>query len=289
MKLPTNTSFDEALHNAVEFNKLTPESESQALSNFGTFSDWYYFPTHDIFGPNKFIGFSGLTLNNYKGGEEGYNKFGINSGRSKQALEEWFRKLNPDTAEFQDLRNKLESFAGGLGKRISQKTFRGSGGIYVPKPGVSSNAGQRGQVAPSVSTYENAERTSLSSRIILDEGDESAFPEGKARFRLHRSLERDNNITKKAKIRRLEETGKLKCEACEFDFAKVYGDLGEGFIEGHHTIPVADLDGTSKTKVSDIALLCSNCHRMIHRGSHLTVAGLRNLLRRLRSEADEAR
>jgi len=46
---------------------------------------------------------------------------------------------------------------------------------------------------------------------------------------------------------------------------KVYGELGRGFIEAHHTIAVSELYRGAKTKAKDIALLCPNCHRMVHR------------------------
>ena len=57
----------------------------------------------------------------------------------------------------------------------------------------------------------------------------------------------------------------LLCEACGFDFEQVYGEHGKGFIECHHTKPVSELKAGEKTKLSDLALVCSNCHRMIHR------------------------
>jgi len=44
-----------------------------------------------------------------------------------------------------------------------------------------------------------------------------------------------------------------------------YGNRGIGFIECHHTKPVSMLDGKSTTRIEDLALVCSNCHRMIHR------------------------
>ena len=43
------------------------------------------------------------------------------------------------------------------------------------------------------------------------------------------------------------------------------GDLGKGYIEAHHTRPVAKLVTGERTKVSDLALVCANCHRMLHR------------------------
>jgi 5-methylcytosine-specific restriction endonuclease McrA len=111
---------------------------------------------------------------------------------------------------------------------------------------------------------------------IAIQDDESAFPEGKEKFKQHRYLERDGKIARKAKAQRLAKTGKLECEVCQLDFAACYGEIGHGFIEAHHKTPVAKLDGTKRTKIEDLALVCSNCHRMLHRGdSLLTVEQLK--------------
>jgi len=57
-----------------------------------------------------------------------------------------------------------------------------------------------------------------------------------------------------------------KCKACGFDFAKVYGNIGDGFIEVHHITPVADLGGpVAIDPLLDLIPLCPNCHRMVHR------------------------
>ncbi|MFZ6775888.1 HNH endonuclease [Undibacterium sp. Ji83W] len=118
---------------------------------------------------------------------------------------------------------------------------------------------------------------------IVDEDDESAFPEGRATFERHRRLERDSTLSHKAKSAHLKKTGKLECEVCAIDFHKFYGEIGAGFIEAHHRIPVHQLDGTTKTKLSDLALVCSNCHRMLHRATpQLTVEKLRDLLNGIR-------
>ncbi|MBT3031446.1 MAG: HNH endonuclease [Candidatus Thiodiazotropha sp. (ex Lucina pensylvanica)] len=50
-----------------------------------------------------------------------------------------------------------------------------------------------------------------------------------------------------------------------FDFSEKYGKLGEGFAECHHTKPPSTLKPGEKTKLSDLAVVCSNCHRMLHR------------------------
>lgn len=58
--------------------------------------------------------------------------------------------------------------------------------------------------------------------------------------------------------------GRLTCEACGFDFAHTYGALGDGYIECHHLTPLSD-SGNARAAIGDLALVCSNCHRMLHR------------------------
>ncbi|GAB6158809.1 hypothetical protein JCM39194_20090 [Desulfotomaculum varum] len=51
----------------------------------------------------------------------------------------------------------------------------------------------------------------------------------------------------------------------------------EGYIECHHTIPISEYAKEIKTRVSDLALVCSNCHRMLHRRRPwLSIDQLRN-------------
>lgn len=90
--------------------------------------------------------------------------------------------------------------------------------------------------------------------------------EGRLLTRQHVVRERDRRLVD-AKIKQvMKRVGKLACEVCRFDFASSYGKRGEGFIECHHTKPVATLAIGHKTHINDLALVCANCHRMIHRG-----------------------
>jgi 5-methylcytosine-specific restriction protein A len=105
-------------------------------------------------------------------------------------------------------------------------------------------------------------------------------PEGALVTRLHRYRERSRKITKDKKKHFLNLHGSLYCEGCGFDFAKAYGERGFGFIECHHTVPVSTMEPGRKTKLSELALVCSNCHRMIHaKRPWLDMAGLIALLR----------
>ena len=74
--------------------------------------------------------------------------------------------------------------------------------------------------------------------------------------------------------------GKLNCEVCDFDFYNVYGEIGKGFIEAHHRVPLSKIDGESKTELKDLALVCSNCHRILHRRiDTMSITDLRNTIK----------
>jgi len=92
------------------------------------------------------------------------------------------------------------------------------------------------------------------------------FPEGKIRERLHITRERNVSLIKKAKELAIKKKGLLECACCGFNFFEVYGEIGKNFIEAHHTVPVSSLHEDGEiTNLSDLALVCSNCHRMLHR------------------------
>lgn len=110
---------------------------------------------------------------------------------------------------------------------------------------------------------------------------ELGYREGKSVLREHFTRERNRKLIEDAKESFLQKEGRLYCEACEFDFEKTYGEVGENFIEAHHTIPVSEMSEDHVSKVSDLVLLCSNCHRMVHRKMPwLTVGELKELLDR---------
>lgn len=94
---------------------------------------------------------------------------------------------------------------------------------------------------------------------------EASAYEGQPILRLHLSRERNSKIVeqKKKLVRSL--TGKLECEICSMDFEGIYGELGHGFAECHHKKPLSLRDKNEETELNDLAIVCSNCHRMLHR------------------------
>lgn len=95
--------------------------------------------------------------------------------------------------------------------------------------------------------------------------DDISFPEGKEQLKRHISRERNPRLIREAKKRFKKIHGRLYCEVCGFDFKVVYGEIGEDFIEAHHTKAISEMKEGDKTSMLDLAMVCSNCHRMLHK------------------------
>ena len=123
-----------------------------------------------------------------------------------------------------------------------------------------------------------------------DDSDLDEAAEGKVLTRLHKVRERNRELVQRKKKKVAEQTGCLACDVCSFDFGRRYGDLGEGFIECHHTLPLSVSSPGERTRLTDLALVCANCHRMLHRGPKwLSVVELRAVLDLVEGATDPAR
>jgi putative restriction endonuclease len=98
--------------------------------------------------------------------------------------------------------------------------------------------------------------------------------EGAATLRTHLRRERSKSLVYRFK----RALTSFACVVCDFDFARKYGELGRGFIEAHHKIPVAQLKPGAKTELEDLAPVCANCHRMLHRSGGLSIGDLKDRL-----------
>lgn len=143
-------------------------------------------------------------------------------------------------------------------------------------------------------TYEpevadDADATSLepdaAPRHEPDASGDYGFPEGRIVERIHRDLERNATVVSKAKRRFKERHGNLACEVCGFDFEVTYGDE---YIEAHHMTPLSETTGETITQMDDLAMVCANCHRMLHRARPwLSIKELQDRLRERASAVAE--
>jgi predicted HNH restriction endonuclease len=97
-----------------------------------------------------------------------------------------------------------------------------------------------------------------------DEPDIEEAEEGRVLTRLHRIRERNRALILAKKKDVLKKLNRLSCEACGFNFGTKYGPTAEGIIDVHHTKPLHTLSEGTTTKLEDLALLCANCHRVVH-------------------------
>lgn len=102
----------------------------------------------------------------------------------------------------------------------------------------------------------------LFERADAEEDETDLGEEDLRKLREHKRIERNRKLAHRAK-----QAQGYVCRACGFDFEKKYGAIGRDFIEAHHLTPLADLKGQRLTldPKKDFTVLCSNCHRMIHR------------------------
>jgi 5-methylcytosine-specific restriction protein A len=138
---------------------------------------------------------------------------------------------------------------------------------------------------------EEMRRTAELIRVGIDSGElqestetlpdidlEAEAREGRLLERRHLARERDAGLRARKIERHVRTHGRLACETCGFDFKAAYGEHGDGYIECHHVVPL-HASGETKTRLDDLILICSNCHRMVHRRTPwLTPEGLRQLI-----------
>ena len=114
---------------------------------------------------------------------------------------------------------------------------------------------------------------------LQNKEEEEAFPEGKEKYKLHHSNERNAKLVALKKKKAMDINPLLPCEICKTSFKEKYGEVGNGFIEAHHITPISELTEETETKLDDLILVCSNCHKIIHRKRPwLTVEQMKSLI-----------
>ena len=72
---------------------------------------------------------------------------------------------------------------------------------------------------------------------------------------------RNSTIAKRAK-----QIQGSRCQVCLRDFPEEHGELGNACTEAHHLTPFKEMDSRPRQldPAKDFAIVCSNCHRMLH-------------------------
>jgi len=207
------------------------------------------------------------------------------------ALDLYFRvpaargsKTHPECVKLSEILNALPIHAGqahgktfrnanGVGMKLSNflkydPTYAGVGlprGAHLEEEVWATFSGDHPRLrAAAVAILAGATELSEAGITIDDEVDDEA-DEGRILTVIHKRRERAPGLVKKRKKQVLSQTGALKCQVCTFDFAIHYGTIGYGFAECHHDRAISTMKPGEKTKLSELHIVCANCHRMLHR------------------------
>lgn len=120
--------------------------------------------------------------------------------------------------------------------------------ISVPKPGISTVPG-----------YVRVADSDATPNLDVDIHTLIAT-EGRSRLVLHLQRERNQTLVRKKK----EQAASLDCEICRFSFSRAYSGAASDYCEVHHLLPLSKVEKTTRTRMEDLAILCANCHRVVH-------------------------
>ena len=120
--------------------------------------------------------------------------------------------------------------------------------ISVPKPGISAIPG-----------YVLIAESDASPTLDVDIHTVAAT-EGRRRLVLHLQRERNQTVV----LNKKKQAASLDCEVCGFSFGRAYGSAAGDYCEVHHLLPLSKVEHTTRTRLEDVAILCANCHRVVH-------------------------
>ncbi|MDE3808847.1 HNH endonuclease [Sinorhizobium meliloti] len=100
----------------------------------------------------------------------------------------------------------------------------------------------------------------VAGEFVLPNVDQE-MPEVRLLTALHIRRERNSKVRKMLLDDRRPKG--LRCEICALSRPELDLSLQESLFEAHHLVPLAEV-GERKTRLTDLALLCACCHRLVH-------------------------
>ncbi|HBE68629.1 MAG TPA: hypothetical protein DDW52_10830 [Planctomycetaceae bacterium] len=98
----------------------------------------------------------------------------------------------------------------------------------------------------------------LDGLLLEEHVAEFSTTEGRRVLVQHLVRERDSSLAR----RKRESAESFACEVCGFDAEAFYG---VAYCEVHHKKVLGEAEGEQEISLDDLAIVCANCHRQIHR------------------------
>lgn len=195
-----------------------------------------------------------VTVNRYKKAAQHRKKasllnetWGIGAAQVRyRETGDWYHPLSRFPAALFDLHGYL-LFATEEEYRTSPHISVGKQ-VGVPKPGISAIPG-----------YVRVADSDVSLNLDVDIHTIAAT-EGRRRLVLHLQRERNQTVVRNKK----KLATSLACEICGFSFGLAYSSAASDYCEVHHLLPLSEVERSTRTRMEDLAILCANCHRVVH-------------------------
>ena len=91
---------------------------------------------------------------------------------------------------------------------------------------------------------------------VSESQDELQYQEGGRKYVTHLMAERSKGV-----VKALKGVQEWVCDICGEDF---YSRYKVKYIEAHHKVPISTYSSSYQLRITDLALLCPNCHRAVH-------------------------
>lgn len=140
---------------------------------------------------------------------------------------------------------------------------------------------------PNFKRREDAVLVFYLQRVFSDSGSEAPLDllsqEGDRKLITHYIRERDPSLVAAKKNTFIDQHGQLICSVCGLEEHSLPKQLGYSCFEAHHLLPIGKRTEGIPTRLSDLVIVCANCHRMIHSDSEpLLVEELRKKIEQSR-------
>jgi 5-methylcytosine-specific restriction protein A len=183
------------------------------------------------------------------------------------------RFRNPDGVAFKLI--NLESVKTGRGLKNNSRLDRQVWADLSDKPH------EVHALATQIRSALHAEREALDQPYIETDVE---FFEGRLLTEVHRRRERHPGI-RRGLIMKRRKKGQLCCEICAWTYGLPGSVYEEAAFEAHHLRPLGMQSRAGNTSLSEMALLCATCHRLVHRAiaferRWLTLSECRAILKR---------
>ncbi len=113
--------------------------------------------------------------------------------------------------------------------------------------------------------YLAEEQRDAEDDLLPDSPSDVEATEGQPLMRAHLARERSSILVEAKRRAFRSEHGMLRCEVCCVKESEFPSELSAACFEVHHLCPLSSLGGAAVTRLSDLAVVCANCHRMLHR------------------------